>query len=64
MNAEKAPAERDRAMDDVADREEVIAILVERDRHYAVSREEGLLDAITVMDVNVKVEHTRVMTVE
>lgn len=42
-------------------REEVVlVILVERERHDPIRREEGLLDAIAVVHVNVDIEHSRV----
>ena len=37
-------------------REEAVAVLVERDREDAVGRQEGLLDAVAVVDVDVDVE--------
>lgn len=39
----------------VTNRKEVIAVLVKRDSHHAVGREECLLDTVTVMNVNVEV---------
>ena len=42
---------------------EKVAKLVERARHDAVGRVEGLLDAVAVVDVNVDVEHSRVIPV-
>ncbi len=43
-----------------AGKELVRLVLVERDRHDAVGGEEGLLDAVAVMDVNINVQHARV----
>jgi hypothetical protein len=37
---------------------EVLAVLVERDRHDAISGVERLLDSITVMNIDVDVENT------
>ena len=37
---------------------EVLSILVERDSHYTVCGVERLLDAITVVDVDVNVQHS------
>jgi hypothetical protein len=37
---------------------EVLAVLVERDRHHTISAVEGLFDAVTVVHVNVDVQHT------
>mmetsp|Transcript_36157 Transcript_36157/g.116436 ORF Transcript_36157/g.116436 Transcript_36157/m.116436 type:complete len:332 (+) Transcript_36157:111-1106(+) len=39
---------------------EEVAVLVKGDRHHAVRREEGLLDAVAVVDVDVQVEHASV----
>ncbi len=43
-----------------AGEELVRLVLVERDGHDAVGGEEGLLDAVAVMHVNVDVQHARV----
>lgn len=40
--------------------EEEVAVLVKGDGHHAVRREEGLLDAVAVVDVDVQVEHASV----
>ena len=40
---------------------EEIAKLVQRERHHAVGRVECLLDAVAVMNVNVNVEHARMV---
>ena len=40
-------------------REEVVSVLVEGDRHDAVGEVEGLLHAVTVVDVDVDVEDAR-----
>ena len=37
---------------------EVLSILVERDSHYTVCGVEGLLDTISVVDVDVNVQHS------
>ena len=37
--------------------EVVLSVLVKGAGHYAVGEVEGLLNAVTVMDVNVDVEH-------
>mmetsp|Transcript_43560 Transcript_43560/g.130630 ORF Transcript_43560/g.130630 Transcript_43560/m.130630 type:complete len:274 (+) Transcript_43560:125-946(+) len=39
---------------------EELAVLVERDRHHAVTQIEGLLNAVAVVDVNVDVQHAGV----
>eukprot|EP00955_Chlamydomonas_euryale_P022056 232934-Chlamydomonas_euryale.AAC.1 len=41
--------------------EEKVPVLVEGDRHDAVAQVEGLLDAVAVMDVNVDIQHARVV---
>jgi hypothetical protein len=56
-----------RARADVAERArpgEKVAELVKRDAHDAVRREEGLLDAVAVVDVDVDLEHARVVLEE
>mmetsp|Transcript_30120 Transcript_30120/g.94491 ORF Transcript_30120/g.94491 Transcript_30120/m.94491 type:complete len:359 (+) Transcript_30120:185-1261(+) len=40
--------------------EEEVAVLVKGDGHHAVRREEGLLDAVAVVDVDVNVQHSHV----
>lgn len=42
--------------------EEVARVLVERHGEYTVRLIEGFLDTITVMDVNINVEHTGMMS--
>ena len=42
-------------------REEVVAILVEGDSHDPVSQVERLLHAVTMMNVDINVQHTRVI---
>lgn len=42
-------------------REEVVSIFVEGHRHDPVGEVEGLLHAVTVVDVNVNVEHPGVV---
>ena len=43
---------------DVARAREVLAVLVEGDGHHAVGGVEGLLDTVTVVDVDVNVQHS------
>ena len=43
---------------------EVLSVLVERDCHDAVGAVEGFFDTITVVHINVDVEHARVETEE
>jgi len=38
--------------------EEVVAVFVEGNRHDPVCKVERLLDSITVVNINVKVQHT------
>lgn len=43
---------------------EVVAVLVERHRHHPVRQVERLLDAVAMVDVDVNVEHSRVVLEE
>ena len=39
-----------------------LAVLVERDRHDAISREKGFFHSVAVMNVNVDIHYTLVST--
>ena len=41
--------------------EEEVAVLVEGDSHHSVCEIEGLLDTVTMVNINVNIQHSRVV---